>query len=375
MSERSAAQAAGRRSTIDGSVKSRITHLDGLRGLAILTVFSVHWSRGQAPIFTGGYIGVDIFFVLSGYIITTLLVRRAPTYRSFIVDRVRRLYPPLLGLLVFGTLIVALWPNADISLGQTWRAAAIASLQGTSLWVAAGNQADLEPFVITWSLAVEWYFYLAWPFAVTALARLSRVSAVRVCCASAATLFVVALFMTPEWFYFGPVARFSQLFAGGALAFWTLAGYRAPANRATSILLWCAAVFICGWTLLGTEVFSWTYRAIAFPLVTASAVVLIAAGNGEISRHLVVQILQWRPLVWIGGISYSLYLWHTLPIVLIPGDWYGLPMPVLGVIGLTLVAMTTWLGFILLEQPFRHRRTTELKPGLNDSTTGGPSDV
>lgn len=345
--------------------RGRVLHLDGLRGIAILTVFMVHWARHQLPIFTGGYIGVDVFFVLSGYIITTLLVKRRPTYAQFIGDRVRRLYPPLLGLLVFGTLIVAVWPHAGVRFNDVWRSALVAGAQLMSPWMATG-QYPMEPYVITWSLAVEWYFYLLWPFAVALLVKLPLAQAAKWCIGAAIPLYVVGLIMGPQWFYFGPVARFGEMAAGAALAFWTLDGRGFP-NQIIRPLAWVAPVFITGWTLIGSDVYSWGYQYIAFPLTITFTLALIVAGNIDGSRHPVVRLLEWKPLVWVGGISYTLYLWHTFPIALIPGGWMGLPMPVLGVIGLAIVGVTTSLGFTLLEKPFRHRRGAELRPGLSSA--------
>lgn len=345
--------------------RGRVAHLDGLRGIAILTVFAVHWARFKVPFFTGGYIGVDIFFVLSGYIITTLLVRRSPTYRAFVWDRVRRLYPPLLGLLVFGTLLVAIWPRASVSFDTAWRAAIAAGLQVMSPLLAEGFE-QMEPFGITWSLAVEWYFYLAWPLAVRALAKLPRTTAAKWCVGIAVFAFAAALVQPAAWFYFGPVGRIGEMSAGAALAFWTLGGL-SPSTTLVRPLIWAAPVFIGGWTLFGPNVYSWGYRLAAFPLTIIFTLALIAAGNLA-ARHPVVSLLEWRPLVRIGGISYSLYLWHTLPIVLIPRDWFGLPLTALAVLGLTLVAVTTWLGFVLLEKPFMHRRGSDLRPGMTGPT-------
>lgn len=345
--------------------RGRVVHLDGLRGIAIMTVFLVHWSRHQVPIFTGGYIGVDVFFVLSGYIITTLLVRRRPTYRQFITDRVRRLYPPLLGVLVFGTLLFAIWPDAGFSLSEVAGSALIAVTQTMSPWIASGHT-EFSTYVITWSLAVEWYFYLLWPFIVALLiARVTLAQAAKWCLGIGVVLYAISLFMNAHWFYFGPVARFGEMAIGGGLAFLTLDGWRPP-RRTVSVIAWMAPFFIAGWTLVGTDAYSWGYRYIAFPLVLLGTLALIAAGNvpDDQRRHPMVTILEWRPLVWLGGISYTLYLWHTVPIALIPGGWFGLPMPVLGIIGLAIVAVTTWLAFIFFEKPFRHRRGSELRPGL-----------
>lgn len=119
-------------------MKGRVDYLDGIRGIAILAVCAVHWIGQRLPGFEGGYIGVDLFFVLSGFIITTLLVKRMPPYGSFLRNRVRRLYPPLVGALVGITALAWLLPDSALSPETSLRHGLVAAVQATSLWVTLG---------------------------------------------------------------------------------------------------------------------------------------------------------------------------------------------------------------------------------------------
>lgn len=85
------------------AISNRVRHLDGIRGVGIIGVLCVHWLAPYLPAFRGGYVGVDVFFVLSGYVITSILIKTERNYSTFIWGRVRRLYPPLLGLLIGGS--------------------------------------------------------------------------------------------------------------------------------------------------------------------------------------------------------------------------------------------------------------------------------
>jgi peptidoglycan/LPS O-acetylase OafA/YrhL len=146
-----------------GSTHLRIDYLDGIRAMAIVAVLVVHWLGSQVPAGLGGYIGVDIFFVLSGYIITTILWRSRSQqsihrqWGRFILRRVRRLYPALLGMIVGTLLLFALVPGAPIGLEDLFPMAGLAIVQGYSFFAAA-QLGPLGPFAVTWSLAVEWMF-------------------------------------------------------------------------------------------------------------------------------------------------------------------------------------------------------------------------
>lgn len=166
--------------------------------------------------FQGGYIGVDVFFVLSGFIITLLLIVGRPTYRTFMWGRIRRLYPPLLGLLIFGTLLVWVWPQVLLPMDDTIRNAPISAAQLSSFWQAVDDTLQ-PPFGISWSLAIEWYFYLLWPFLVLRLRNLPARRAAVASLGLAGLLYAGSLPLPNSYFYFGPTARFAELLVGASL--------------------------------------------------------------------------------------------------------------------------------------------------------------
>ncbi|MEU3454182.1 acyltransferase [Micromonospora sp. NPDC006766] len=377
----------------------RVRHLDGIRGIAILAVCAVHWLGPRLPAFEGGYVGVDLFFVLSGFIITTLLVRRQTPYRRFVRARVRRLYPPLLGVLVGTILLAWLWPGSALFPGRTTEQGLVAAAQASSLWMSVTG-AQIGPFSMTWSLAVEWYFYLLWPLAVLRLRALAPAVAARRVLLAAGALYLGALVQPAWWFYYGPTARFGELLVGAAVAFHLsrprssadpIADGRRPAGApavdggatrprggwpANGPTVAAALAFVALWTVAGTDPYHLAYRLVAAPLTTACAVTLIMAGyrvrgpraGGRREWH-PVGLLSWRPLVATGRVSYSLYLWHAVPLALLSANWWGLPVPLVGVVGIALAATGTLLSYRLLEQPFWRARGGELAGRPAPATT------
>lgn len=207
------------------SSQSRIDYLDGIRALAIGCVLVVHWISSQFPIGYGGYIGVDIFFVLSGYIITTILWRSRSEasggrqWGRFMWRRIMRLYPALIGMVVGTLLIFAVVPSAPLTVGEL-STMAIVALTQLSFVVQASDLGPLGPFSVTWSLAVEWLFYILWPVALL-LSKRSHVRTMtlaRWTAGIAAGMYALALFQEPRWFYFGPMTHVPELLAGGVLA-------------------------------------------------------------------------------------------------------------------------------------------------------------
>lgn len=144
--------------------RQRVGYLDGIRGLAIGGVLAVHWIGSELPFGRGGYLGVDLFFVLSGYIISTMLWRSRPLgrsvaaqYRTFLRRRVVRLYPALIATVLVTILIYAVLPAGRARVADLLAPGLLALVQGTTFSAASGYGG---PFEITWSLSVEWMFYL-----------------------------------------------------------------------------------------------------------------------------------------------------------------------------------------------------------------------
>ncbi len=337
--------------------------LDGLRAICIALVFLYHCRIGAAP---SGFVGVDVFFVLSGYLITHLIcldVERhgGVQWRRFFGRRARRLLPALwLSLL----LAAALWQRAG---GQVpfWRAALPVVLY-VSNWVAAFQGfAGLDPLGPTWSLAIEVQFYLVWPFVIGPLwVRESRRRAAIVGTLVAIVVFALLRvwafpFGTPLGAYSSTLTRVDVLLTGGLVAM--LERHRPETARVASQAAFArlAAVALLGliwigWWRRGHAVFHYgTYTLVA---VLAGALIahLSAAPQGWIAR-----LLQLPPLVMVGRLSYGIYLYHY-PILQASAGLrvaYPISEPVLLLLRVVAVVALAWVSFHLVEEPIRRWRS------------------
>jgi peptidoglycan/LPS O-acetylase OafA/YrhL len=306
--------------------RDRAPGLDGVRALAVLTVIGFHEGASGLP---GGFLGVDIFFVLSGFLITDLLVARYDRtgrldLAGFWTRRARRLLPALAVMLVVVTAVAAvIEPGQEASL----RLALLAAGTYTSNWYqilhhvsyfAAGGQAGAPPPLDhLWSLAIEEQFYLVWPLIVwCVIARLATRRA-RVACALTGAA-VSALVMTiqytpggdPSAVYYGTDTHASALLIGAALAL------ARPLRALTAIPAAHSRRLDMG-GIAGLVVLAWAAGhfsgsdPVVYPVglllaaLGAAGLVAAAAGHGVIAA-----LTSWRPLRWIGVRSYGIYLWH-----------------------------------------------------------------
>ena len=357
----------------------RVGYLDGIRAIAICAVLVVHWVGSQYPAALGGYIGVDIFFILSGYIITTMLWKSRSEeniglqYSRFMGRRFFRLYPALVGAVVGTIALYALFPGAPQTAMELLPSALVALIQGSSVYAAAGA-AHSNPFAATWSLSIEWMFYMLWPLAVY-LAKRKGVAAESLgkwTVASAIVLYVGALVQDSHWFYYGPLARIPEILIGGALAL-RLADC-AEAERPLrfgKLALWLASVAILGivaYVLFGPVQWSPVFRFFGLPMATFATVYLIWLGV-RFPTCLPIRALGWAPLTFIGRVSYSLYLWHSIGVTLFTREnTDGMPLPVVAAVGVCLAIVTTGLSYKYLELPFMRSQSTLLK-GLDPVST------
>jgi peptidoglycan/LPS O-acetylase OafA/YrhL len=333
--------------------------LDGLRGVAIIGVFAHH---AQVPFLAGGFIGVDIFFVLSGFLITALLLQEAAetrriSLRSFYIRRALRLLPALAVLL--GALLLV--PRA---FGMTRADAAVVSTVSAlyaSNWVRAFDVLDLEVLSHTWSLSIEEQFYLLWPplVAVSVGLGLRRRWLVLVALAgiAEATIARSALWTTDEsWrrLYNGLDTRIDTLLVGAlaALVLASLPSLDVLRGRAFRAIVLVAALVLVGAMHAGRIGASAMYFGIGTLVALCAALVVIGTVTADRG---ISSLLAFGPLVWIGRISYGLYLWHY-PVVVglfdshrlarlgINPAWW-IPMQ----IGASLALATA--SFYLLERP------------------------
>jgi peptidoglycan/LPS O-acetylase OafA/YrhL len=310
----------------------RLAGLDGLRALAILAVLVFHLDPSWLP---GGFLGVDVFFVVSGFLITTLLVRERVTggridLPGFWSRRARRLLPALL-VCVPASVLLARLSEGDLLVGIERQV--LGAFTFTSNWLEIGAGSDYfaatspQLLMNLWSLAVEEQFYLLWPLAVLGLLALTRRPEVRA--ASALGLAVVSAALmalrldpdSPTRVYYGTDTHVMGLMLGAALAF----VYAAPHRAWTTSTWWAehrrqvaaaALVTLLGLMALGGEDSALTFRGgILLASVATTALVLVVVERPGRLRAL----LELPPARWVGARSYGIYLWHW-PVFLVIGQ-------------------------------------------------------
>jgi len=358
--------------------------IEGLRALAILLVVAAH---ARVSWLAGGFVGVDVFFVLSGYLITGLLLQEIEKtghlrFANFYARRLRRLLPALLVMLVCTCLFaaVALAPGEQ---GGQAVAAATASIWFSNIhfafakldYFSSGASSNL--FLHTWSLGVEEQFYLVWP-ALMLLAfgawrgkgnHVRRVKVAMFAIAAISLVCCIALTRTaPQMaFYMMPLRAWQ--FAAGALVWLHFhsadAGdkHKSPQHRGL-IVSRCA-----GWLGLGLIVASalWFDANMAYPgwrslLPTLGAAAIIAAGVSDGGAS-ISRVLSRRPLQAIGRVSYSWYLWHW-PVLLLGGALVPTEAPAYraGLVGLSLLIAV--MSYYWVEAPIRHQARWIVRPGV-----------
>ena len=306
--------------------RERAPGLDGVRALAVLTVIGFHAGASGLP---GGFLGVDIFFVLSGFLITDLLVARYDRtgcldLAGFWTRRARRLLPALAVMLVVVTAAAAvIEPGQEPSLRFALLAAATYTsnwfqiLHHVSYFAAAGQAGAPPPLDHLWSLAIEEQFYLVWPLIVwCVIVRLAGRRA-RVTCAltgAAVSALVMAIQYTPGGdpspVYYGTGTHASALLIGAALALaWPLRRLAAiPAAHTRRLdMAGIAGLVVLAWAIghfSGSDPIVYPV-GLLLAAFGAAGLVAAAAGHGVIAA-----LTSWRPLRWVGVRSYGIYLWH-----------------------------------------------------------------
>lgn len=349
--------------------------IEGLRAIAVLIVVAYH---AGFPGWSGGFVGVDVFFVLSGFLITSLLINERETdgriaLRSFYARRIRRLLP--ISSVVAVTAVIAalaVLPSTSFSSLGTDVAAA-AGFFVNIVFAARGTDylaGDADPSVLQhyWSLAVEEQFYVLWPgiialFTVGAQrvrARIAPVIAVIVAGSFAAS--VVLSSSSPTWSYFGLHTRAFELGIGALLAvWWPLTDQVKPAVRVA--LGWGGLVGIGLSVPLAAWVTYFPGWVGAVPVLSTAAVI---AGGDSTSRG-VQNLLRRQPLQWVGKRSYSLYLWHWPALVVVAGALERSLRFFETVGSLAIAFVLAALGFKYIENPIRRSSRLMTRPTLTYS--------
>ena len=348
--------------------------IDGLRAIAVLAVVLHHALPGR---FDGGFVGVDIFFVISGYLISSIILTQLLADRFSFADfygrRIRRIFPALI-LILLATFALGWWWMTPLDLKNlgTHLLASVGFLSNVVFWREAGyfdDASSIKPLLHLWSLAIEEQFYLVWPLALWALHRW-RANAMRwilIFLLVSWAFNMVLVRQDPAAAYYHPLGRFWEMMVGALLAAMHTyqVGWRGlirlptePPHVAQPQAPWRKhALATAGLAML------WLGFALIDPqrkfpggwalLPTVGTVLLIAAGpQAWLNRW----VLSFRPMVWIGLISYPLYLWHW-PLIAFANLKYGGEAPTLTLIGLALLSiLLAWLTYVLAEIPIRFGR-------------------
>lgn len=333
--------------------------IDGLRAVAVLAVILFHFS----PRFPGGFVGVDIFFVISGYLITNIIAKQISnnnfSYFEFYSRRIKRLFPALLAVLVFGLSVAWLFffPSELLDIAKHILASSL-FIENIYLWFSAdyfSSESIFIPYLHLWSLGVEEQFYIFWPIFISLILVFKldlRKSLLWILLISflANLYFTLGPFSAQTAFYL-PVTRFWELAAGALLAL------QSNHNRDTPFLKNVLAI-IGG--ILVTLSF-WFAREVNYPgwqaimPVLGVSMLIYAGSQAFLNKYL----LSFKPLVWIGLISYPLYLWHWV-FWSFANILFGQNPDVLNVGGhlnalffLTISIVAAWLTYLFIESPIR----------------------
>jgi len=329
--------------------------IDGLRAIAVMLVLNFHAFPAAMP---GGFIGVDIFFVISGFLITGIIARELDhgqfSLRAFYARRIRRIFPALIVVLCATLVLGWLWmlPAAYAQLSADVVASAAFFPNIAMLWQSGyfDIESGKKPLLHLWSLGIEEQFYLLWPLILMLAARLrvSILATASVIALASFALNAALIGSDPVATFYLPFTRAWELLAGAILACgWSQVSQTSGASNlraAVGLLLIAVAALV----LDGNSAFPGWWAV----LPVAGGVLLLSAPAAWGCRH----VLASPPLVWLGLISYPLYLWHWPLLVffgIIKLDTLTLLEREL-ILGLSV--LLAWLTFRFVEAPFRFRR-------------------
>lgn len=331
--------------------------IDGLRAVAVLSVLAFH----AFPEFvSGGFVGVDVFFIISGYLISTIifenLAQQRFSFKEFYVRRINRIFPALFLVLlasyVFGWLNLLADDFAQLGKHIAGGAGFVSNLV---LWNESGyfdKAAEVKPLLHLWSLGIEEQFYFFWPIFIYWMSRWPKrvLPAIVIVAGLSFALNVAFISSYPVATFYSPISRFWELLLGSLLAYWTL--YSASAKQVSDIHRNVASAMGLGLIVFAVVILN---QKSLFPgwwalLPTVGAVLMIAAGPAAWCNR---TILSFRPMVWVGLISFPLYLWHW-PLLALARVQEGDTLPISERAILVVVSIVlSWLTYRFVERPIR----------------------
>lgn len=338
--------------------------IDGLRAIAVIAVVIFHAGVNS---FSGGFVGVDVFFVLSGYLITGHIYSEVRagrfTYKFFYVRRFKRILPALLVVLLVSTALAALILSpAEMKDYSISAASAVLGVSNFYFWLSANYfspSADHIPMLMTWSLAVEEQFYLIFPIILIALFRFARqrvLAAIVGVSIVSLLLSILGVQLYPSMTFYMLPTRAWELGAGAILAIAEVQGF-SMLNYRRSVRELTSAV---GLALILAPIFTYSTGTIfpgaaALPSVVGTAMVIAARVS------VTNKILGLKPAIFVGKLSYSWYLWHWPLLVFArvssPDE---IPQYYL-LLNVFLSLLLAMVSYRFVEQPFRKNRLTETR--------------
>ena len=333
--------------------------IDGLRALAVLAVVIFHFNKQWLP---GGFVGVDIFFVISGYLITGIIFKQAAkgefSFVDFYIRRARRILPAAF-LLIFVTVIfgLAFMVPMDAKDLASSAVASIFSVSNVYFWkyldvsyFAASS--DMVPLLHMWSLGVEEQFYLVWPALLVGLykvgGRKTLVFAAMLVSLASVLYGESKLVSDPKFSYYMLPSRAGELLIG-ALAFFASECWKSRISKNVAQIIALAGMAAVGYSIAFiSESGGFPGIISLLPVVGVASVIF----SGAVGKNVVSSCLSFRPLVFIGLVSFSLYLWHW-PILAYYRYAYGQPTGYGYWICGALLLATTLISYYVVEVPFR----------------------
>jgi peptidoglycan/LPS O-acetylase OafA/YrhL len=339
--------------------------VEGLRAVAVGLVLLYH---AGVPFIRGGFVGVDVFFVISGFLITTQLVSEVDrtgtvSLPRFYARRAKRLLPATGVVLIVTALLVRLFVPAT-----RWKEIG-GDIVGSALYAVNWRLADRSvnylaenrpsPVQHFWSLAVEEQFYLVWPLLILLAVLTTKMIKARTRPAlwTGLILVIVPSFawslietaQTPARAFFETTTRMWELGVGAGVALAAGACTRLP-RRVAVVIGWAGLAAVAASGVLYSANSAWPGFAAALPVAGAAATIM---AGFAVTKGGPASLLGLRPMRWVGGLSYSLYLWHW-PLIVVATAYLDGLSPYLGLAVVAVSVVPAWLTFRTVESPLRH---------------------